>query len=494
MDEIPNLKVKRLSELLAELVDYTSMHTDEITDFTEGSAIRSIYEAIAMTQEQLYQLSTENVIWAIDHGILDAFAYTPKEAQRAFGTVTVDLYTPLAKDVVLARGTTVYSSVAGNTTLYYQTEQDYTITQGTTSFKIQVYCTVPGAEGNIPSNYIDSITTSQLSVLNVTNEDSFLTGKPEETAEELKKRFREFVATRGRATKRAVEYGINSIPEVAGCYIVEFTGAYDIYVHDANGDLPDSLRKKVEQAIEDYRPVSIPWTLKPMKKIRISLQIELAVTDSNLATDTFKEGLRLYVSDYLNHFKAGDDLVPNLLSERILKYSSLITDVKFNGGATYTTSPEEIIRAGNIYITATNKENFNGLNQIPMDDSDIDDTPVNPPAPDNSNKGTKLLGFTYYNFSYNYNKSISPVDPVSITYYDEKHVIITTLPYGITIDVDNKYMHIDGQTYTLSTSAGIPVYSLSYDTQGSTYTTYTEKGSIKSRETYDNFGGVDKIV
>ena len=58
--DLGSIKVKSLSELLASLVDYTSMHTDAVTDFTEGSVIRSIYEAIAMVLEQLYQLSTES--------------------------------------------------------------------------------------------------------------------------------------------------------------------------------------------------------------------------------------------------------------------------------------------------------------------------------------------------------------------------------------------------------------------------------------------------
>ena len=90
--DLGSLKVKRLSDILSELIDYTSMHTDQITDFTQGSVIRSIYESISLTLEELYQLSTENVTWAIDHAILDAFDFTPKEAQNSFGNVTVDLY------------------------------------------------------------------------------------------------------------------------------------------------------------------------------------------------------------------------------------------------------------------------------------------------------------------------------------------------------------------------------------------------------------------
>lgn len=487
------IKIERLSELLAELVDYTSMHTDAITDFTEGSAIRSIYEAIAMTQEQLYQLSAENVMWAIDHGILDAFDFTPREAQHSYGMVTIDLYTPLAKETVVSAGTTFYSSVLGNKTLYFQTEQPYTIPQGTTTFKVRAYCTEGGSQGNIPANYIDSANSTQLSILSVTNEESFLTGREEEKAEELKKRFREFVATRGRATKRAIEYGVNSLEEIAGCFVQEQVGKFIVYAHDANGDLPDDLKYRIDNILEDYRPVSIPYEIRAVNKVKANLQIEIAVSDIDLATDTFTEALRLYVSDYLNHFKAGDDLVPNKLTEKILKFNSLITDVRYIGGATYTTAPEEIIRSGNIYITPISKENFNGTNELPSDGTDTP-TPPNPDKPTEPIAGTKLLGFVYYNFSYNYRDSASSAAPVSVTYYDENHIIITTLPYDLSIDSSGENIKVDGTTYTVINDQGLPVKSIHYDEKGSTYTTYDDNGKILTRVTYDNFGGVDKIV
>lgn len=494
--DLGKLKVKRLSDILAGLVDYTSMHTDEITDFTPGSIIRSIYEAIALEEEQLYQLSTENVTWAIDHAILDAFDFSPREAQSAYGYVTIDLYTPLTQDVNLGRGTTVSSMQEGNKTLYFQTVQSYLVSAGTSSFKVEVYCTQAGEIGNIPANYIDSISSTQLSVMHVTNDDAFLTGRDAETAEELKKRFREFVATRGRATYRAVKYGIESVPEVAGCYIDEQTGVFYAYVHDANGDLPDELYNKVVNAIDkEYRPIGVEWHILPVKKVKVSLQVNLAVTNVDLVDDSFTDGLRKYIEDYLNHFKADDDLVVSEAIHKILSYSSIITDVQFVGGATYTTTPEELIRSGNIYITVSTKPNFNGVNEIPKDGIDDDtEEPDTPTTPTNTDGGTKLLGFTYYNSSYNYSRTDNSTTPISTTYYDKDHNIITTLPYNVTIDVTNKNMKIVNNTYTLYDNQQIPIYALSYDNTGSTYTTYDSKGNIIKKLSYDNYGRMTVIV
>lgn len=496
--DLGNLKIKRLSDILAELVDYTGTHTDEITDFTTGSVVRSIYEAISMVIEQLYQLSTENVTWAIDHAILDAFDYSPRDAQRAYGYVTVDLYTPLTQDVTLGRGTSFFSSEDGNKTLYFETIEPYLIPQGSTSFKVEVYCTQAGEIGNIPPNYIDNITTTQLSVTGVTNDEAFLTGRDEETAEELKKRFRSFVNTRARATKNAVEYAVNSVPEVTGCYIKVGTGEFTIYAHDANGDLPDSLYNNIIDAVKDkYNPVGTEWHVSPLTKVKVSLQVNLAVTDVSYVTDTFTESLRNYISDYLNHFNADDDLIATEVAQKVLGYSGIIKDVQFVGGATYTTSAEEIIRAGNIYISISDKPNFNGANEIPADgiDDDTDGTDDSNETPeDDTNKGTKLLGFTYYNYSNNYSRTGSPSEIVSITYYDEYHSIITTLPYGITIDVNAKNLKIDGTTYTTYNEQNIPIISLSYDNYGSTYTVYDIDGKVKTQTRYDNYGRVTQLA
>lgn len=493
--DLGSLKVKRLSDILSELIDYTSMHTDQITDFTQGSVIRSIYESISLTLEELYQLSTENVTWAIDHAILDAFDFTPKEAQNSFGNVTVDLYSPLTTDVVLGRGTSVFSTSQNSQSLYFRTQQSYLIPQGTTSFEIEVVCNTAGAKSNIPANYIDAMSTTQLSVLKVTNEDPFLTGRDEETADELKKRFREFVATRGRGTERSIIYGINTIPEITGCFLEQHTGYFDIYAHDANGNLSDSTKAKCYNMIEEYKSAGVGYKLLPLNKVKISLNINLAVTDVDLVTDAFQEGLRQYIIDYLNHFNAGDDLIVSNVIEKVLSYSSIIRDVQFIGGATYTTAPEEIIRSGNIYITTDTKPNFNGKNEVPADDVDEDtDTDETPTVPDESDGGTKLLGFVYYNSSNNYSRTESSTTPVSVTYYDANHVIITTLPYDLGFDPDKDLVRVEGNKYTVLDDYNVPIRSLSYDNTGSIETVFDTTGSIITQTQYDNYGRVTALV
>lgn len=60
------MQVKRLSDILTGLKSYTVTRTDEINDFTPGSVLQSIYEAIAMELESYYMLQEENINWGLN--------------------------------------------------------------------------------------------------------------------------------------------------------------------------------------------------------------------------------------------------------------------------------------------------------------------------------------------------------------------------------------------------------------------------------------------
>lgn len=374
---LANIRKKSISDILGGLIDYTSTHTSEITDFTPGSIIRSIYEAEAMELEQLYTLSIENILWGIRHSVLDAFGFTPKDATAAFGYVTVTLSTPLAAPLVLAKGTSFYSSKDTAESIMFVTQDSYFIDTGTSSFQVVVYCTQLGTIGNIDSNYIDTMSSTQITSKTATNEEPFATGTNEESTDSVLQRFRQFVATRGRATVNAVDYAARSVPGVAGVYVYETTGKFIVYAHDANGDLNPYMMNQVTNAVNLYRPVGIPWSVSPVSKLVKGITFEIAVTDSSLVDDSFQTGLAEYVKKYLQSFTAGQYLVQNELTKYIMGYSTIISDVYYDGSTTNgiddmdtanggsgkivatDTLPNQIIRPGEVIITSCIQGNFN---------------------------------------------------------------------------------------------------------------------------------------
>lgn len=57
------MRTRKLTQILSRLMDKTIQGTSKITDFTPGSAVRSLLEAISLEIEQYYILTRENINW-----------------------------------------------------------------------------------------------------------------------------------------------------------------------------------------------------------------------------------------------------------------------------------------------------------------------------------------------------------------------------------------------------------------------------------------------
>lgn len=354
------MKIKRISDILSRLVDLTTARTDKINDYTPGSTIRSIYEAVAMELETYYMLQEENVTWAIEHGVLDAFGFTRREAKNAYGYVTLNFYAPLSDDTIYPKGIQ-FTSTDADYTQVYTLQEAYIIPAGTTSTRVQVFCTQPGTVGNIPANTLNAISGAQTSVSSLTNEDAILTGTDEETLAAVRNRFREFVDTRGRATVKAMDYAARTVEEITGVYVSEGVGLVTVYAHDANGDLPDDVANKVRVVEEYYRPAGIPWKVKPVNKITQDLEVSLIVTDNKIVPDFFTDKLEIYLQNYLNTFSVGQNVVIADLYNRIMAYSPLIYDAKIVEPAeNLVVKPDQLIRSGETYVYISGEESEQG--------------------------------------------------------------------------------------------------------------------------------------
>lgn len=320
------MQVKRLADIINEMRDITVARTDEINDFTPGSVIQSIYEAIGMELESYYMLQEENINWGIENGVLNSFGFSRREATRAYGDIELTFYGALSSDIVIPKGTQ-FSSSNYQYTQTYELQKSYLINKGATSAVVQAYCTESGTIGNVDKGIIDSVSSSSSYVSTVTNPSAILTGADEESLVDVRKRFRQFIETLGRGTARAMDYAARTLPDIKGVYIKEDVGNVTVYCHDANGELPDNLRLDVMKAEEAYRPAGIPWDVEPVDKITQSLDLGLTVTDRTINTDTLSDQLETYVANYLNQFTVGQDIVVADLYSRIMSFSPYIYDV-----------------------------------------------------------------------------------------------------------------------------------------------------------------------
>jgi len=346
------LRYKQMTEIYSRLVDHTITNTRKINDFSIGSAMRALYEAIATEIEQFYVLTEENILEAIAAGVYASFGFTRKQPRKSYGKVQIVFHNALQQTVALPRGTRFTSSSSDylNT---YETTVDYYIPQGTVTAEVQVYCTIPGEIGNIPANVIDIMMTPLANIKTVNNAQAFQTGQNEEPLDELKSRFRSYIESLSKGTIPAIEYGTRSVPEVAGVWIDEKTGLIDVYAHDRNGDLPDDVRAKIIATLENFRPAGIPVNVKPVVRKTVNVDVKIVLTNKNAITKAFQDKIVAEISRYLNNMQTSQSLILSDLTSVIKSLDKqLIYDITFiTPTGNIIVAGNEIIRAGTVKVT-----------------------------------------------------------------------------------------------------------------------------------------------
>ena len=333
------MKFKSITDILGRLIDVTMIHTSELTDFTPGSIVRSIYDAVAEELESYYMLTQENILAGIANGITQAFGFDKREAIAAYGTVTVDFYNILSQDFVLPQGTTFYSDVSGyNQT--YSTITPIRIPANSMSATVPVYCTVTGTIGNIPAGFINRIKTTVSNISVVTNQYALSTGQDEESDANLRSRFRRFILALGRATVKSIDYGTRSVENVTGVYVYEEPGMITVYAHDANGNLSDDLKNSILKTLDgdgtmnqgimdDYKPAGVPLQVLAIDKNNVDLIVSVTVNNIDNDTVNLENTIIAKVQNSINTLTAGQDLILNYLVSQVMQVDSkIIVDVQ----------------------------------------------------------------------------------------------------------------------------------------------------------------------
>ncbi|QIW88697.1 baseplate J-like protein [Bacillus phage P59] len=346
------MRFKRMSEIYSRLVDYTITNTNEVNDFSVGSAMRALYEAVSIELEQFYILTRENMMESVEQGVYSSFGFTRKKSGKAYGVVQVAFHNATQNEIILSRGSRFSSSYAEYPQVY-ETLVDYRIPKGSILVDFEVHCTIPGTVGNIPAGVLDIMQSPLANVREVTNPAAFQTGQDQEPLEEMRSRFSSFIKALSRATIPAVEYGTRTVEEVSGVWIEEETGRINVYAHDRNGNLPEFVKQKILTVLHDYRPGGIPVRVLAVTRKEVDVNVTVTLNNRAAITDSFQNRIALEISRYLNNMQTGQSLVLSDLSS-VIKYldRQLIYDVKFtNLSDNIVLKGSEIIRAGDIQVT-----------------------------------------------------------------------------------------------------------------------------------------------
>lgn len=341
-----------MTEIYSRLVDHTITNTDKINDFSIGSAMRSMYEAIGIEVEQLYVLTRENIEEALEKGVYSSFGFKRREAIRAYGMVQIVFHNPIQQEMIISRGTRFASNITGYSQVY-ETLEDYIVPKGSIMTEVMAYSLTPGETGNIPKNIINVMKTPLANMKSVYNPQAIQTGQNREPLEELRSRFQLYIKSLSKATVPALEYGTREIPEVTGVFIHEETGKVTIYAHDRNGNLPESVKRDIEANMFYYRPAGIPVEIKPVTRKDVDVDVIVTIAQKTAITDRLRNDIQQKIERYLNTLSTSQHLIISNLSRVIMDIDKqLIYDVEFLiPTENVILKGSEIIRAGEVKVT-----------------------------------------------------------------------------------------------------------------------------------------------
>ena len=344
------LKLKTFSEILNKMIGWMVTRGSKISNFTVGSVIRTILEAISLEIEAVYYEMSKGYKKALQHSVFYSFGFSKKSATPSSGMVTVRFKSELPYNMVIPQGYKFSTVPVRGKVLHFAATQDVACASGDTVANVPVECTTPGTIGNVPSGAIQICVTPLPFTQSVFNRVDFTNGQEEEDIAEVKKRFTEYIQTLSKGTVSAVQYGCLTVQGVTGVYVEERIGVLDIYIHDINGDLPTALENSVRETLLDYRAGGVEVRILPVNKRPVDLSVQI-ILNSGFDDARYQKLVQESIADYLNSYTVATSLMRADLIRFVMNIDTVaIQNVNIDLSEDRIVQNSEKIRAGNITV------------------------------------------------------------------------------------------------------------------------------------------------
>lgn len=345
------LKIKNVTQLFNSLATWITADNRKLSDFTVGSALRTLTESIALQLEEFYFNMKQNVEYAIETAIYTAFGFELITQEKASGYITIRFIAALENPVVIPAGTRFSTSLMNSKIVYYETTDDYIVEKGAIEAIVEASCTEYGEIGNCELNEVNNLVTVSTYIDSVTNSTRFTGGRAEETKTERQERFKLYLKSLGRATRDAIAYGVKQVSGIAGVWVDDnYIGFVNVYCHDKDGYLPSELKVKVEQALNDYRAAGVEVKVLPVVEKIVDLNVTLVVPDET-EMDAYLPGIKALVESYLNDYEVADDFYKSDIITLILSnYREIVITMEIDGD-NIKTQRNELVLAGDVNVT-----------------------------------------------------------------------------------------------------------------------------------------------
>ncbi|MBI1214135.1 MAG: baseplate protein [Alphaproteobacteria bacterium] len=296
-----SLPTKTFTQLLQGQVAAIQASAAGLIDFSVGSVLRGIIEAVAQVvlwlQGLILQLLSSTRAATAAGADLDTwmadFGVARLAAAAAAGTVTFTRFTttqqglvPAGSKVETADGTQVYSVAIDTTNVNWNAALNgYVLGIGVASIDLPVTADTAGAAGNAAPGAVTVIFSAISGIDTVTNALAFSGGQDQETDAAFRVRFVAYIASLSKATVGAIKYALTSLQSGVSCTVTEnFTyagvaqnGHFSVIVDDGTGAPSSGFLATAYAAVDDVRPVSSSFEVNGPTLVTAAIGMTLSV-------------------------------------------------------------------------------------------------------------------------------------------------------------------------------------------------------------------------
>ncbi len=342
-----------------------------LVDLSVGSTLRAILEANASLglwlQWLILQVQRMTRAATSDGADLDSwvadFGLTRLPAVPAVGEVRFARFTPTEAALVPV-GTLVRTADAqqgfrvradASHPAWNAAQQGYLLGAGVAAVVVKVRAELAGAAGNVQPGAVSLLADALAGVDTVANDGALLGGLDAEDDEALRLRFRDYLASRSRATPVAVGYAVASLRQGLRYSIAEApgTGQFVVTLDDGSGAPAAALLADAASAIEAVRPVGTSFAVQPPSVSTANVSLTIA-TAPGAVHEEATALVALAIQAHAAGLGIGEALAWSRLAQLAYDASAAVTNVTsvlLNGG-TSDLSPGAagVVRAGAVVV------------------------------------------------------------------------------------------------------------------------------------------------
>lgn len=328
---------KNFADLYAQLENEARQRVPQLSDYQEGSVIRSLFESFAVELAVLYeQLDLVYGAGFIDTAegdhldrVVAVLGIKRNEPDFAAGMVTFRrdagardaLTIPIGTLVTTAEDPTQEPSKKA-----YLTTAEAQLAAGVTAVDVHVHAEAPGHQMTTEAETIVVMPRPTPGIKAVTNQAPvrFL-GRERESDEELRQRAKQALLASGRASATALENALLSLPGIRQVRLQEEQTKPGIVVLYVDG-LTAENEAQVRQRIDEVRAAGIYVVLKPAQPIDLTviLRIRLDSRVKGEERELLEKRVATTVEAFIQRIPMGEPLLFAQLTAAVLSVKGVV--------------------------------------------------------------------------------------------------------------------------------------------------------------------------